>query len=59
MDAFLESRPHPLGLTDHPEWEATQSRWEQLYLAERARLYPPAKPTLAERCAAWVRGFFA
>ncbi len=33
---------HPLGLIDNPEWAATRYRREELYLAERARLY--AKP---------------
>ena len=58
-DAHLDHPRHPLGLTDHPSWHQVRIERERLYLAERARRYPPVKPTLAERCAAWLRGCFA
>lgn len=37
-------RPHPLGLTSHPDWEAARRTRDRLILADRARRYAPAKP---------------
>ena len=39
----MAPRPHPLGVTSHPEWDDVTTRWRKLNLAERARRDDPER----------------
>jgi len=41
MTFYEDTRPHPLGLIDNPEWTASRRVREALYIAERARRNEP------------------
>lgn len=59
MEAYLKTRPHPLGLTNNPEWDESRARRADLYLAERARLYPARKRTVLDAYLTCLRGFWS
>ena len=43
-DRFYEdTRPHPLGLIDNPEWRKTEAVRAELYLEDRARREDPER----------------
>lgn len=57
-DAYADAPAHPRGLINNPEWERTRARRADLYLAERARLYPVEQPSFATRCRRWIAESF-
>lgn len=44
MTLYTDDRPHPLGLTNNPEWDLALTKRAELYIAERARRANP-EPT--------------
>lgn len=53
------TRPHPLGLTSHPEWERVERKRDRLILAERERRYAPAKSNVGPSLVVAVLGALA
>lgn len=43
MTHFQDDRPHPMGLTNNPEWDVTLTRRAELYLEDRARREDPER----------------
>lgn len=43
MNLYQDDRPHPLGLTNNPEWDLVLTRRAELYLEDRARREDPER----------------
>jgi hypothetical protein len=43
MKLYQDDRPHPLGLTNNPEWDLVLTRRAELYLEDRARRDDPER----------------
>ena len=54
----MTDRPHPLGLTSHPGWEAAERKLLQLRTARRRLLFPARRPLLTQ-LKSWLTEFVA
>ena len=43
MTLYTDDRPHPMGLTNNPEWDLVLTRRAELYLEDRARREDPER----------------
>lgn len=48
------TRPHPLGLTSHPDWDRVEARQHALRVADRKRRIIRHKPPLIDRVRQWL-----
>ena len=58
MTLYTDDRPHPMGLTNNPEWDLVLTRRAELYLEDRARREDPEREPARMHIALAAIGLF-